>query len=59
MPMQDIPTVQERDALASQLAILYLDKRADGCMTAADFAEKYFIAKEDIRNVIDERIDNM
>lgn len=47
-----IPTDEEKDALSSQLALLYLEKSDISDMSPSDFAKKYFEVKDEIHNVV-------
>lgn len=47
-----IPTAGERDALSSQLSLLYLEKSDIADMSPSDFAKKYFEVKDKIHEVV-------
>lgn len=51
--MFGIPTVEDKKALSSQLALLYLEKTHISDMSPSDFAEMYFKVKEEIYCVVE------
>lgn len=55
MPMYGIATEGEKDAISTQLALLYLEKSDISGLSPEELAKKYFKVKQEIYNVVSPR----